>query len=140
MAIITYTPNVNFIAMSGEANGLTNNSLVLSSFAFSGMNYVLAQVEYSGWFAVAPTANTGPSLWFLLSNNGVNFEDGSASVTPAKLPDVVFPLRAVTTNQIITRITEIPQGIFKSLLKNDGTGQTMGSGVISILPFTYQNN
>jgi hypothetical protein len=72
----------------------------------------MGEVELVVTYGVAPTANTGVSVWFLRAIDGTNYEDGSSSVTPARLPDVVFPVRAVTTAQRVTRRVMIPPGTF----------------------------
>lgn len=132
--------------LSTELNSLANNSLALGN-AFdntvgqAGDGYVLCDVELVVTYGTAPTANTGCSVWFLSTQDGTNYEDGSSSVTPARLPDVVFPVRAVNTTQRIIRRVLLPWGVLKPLLKNDGTGQAMASSAntLKVRPVTYQN-
>jgi hypothetical protein len=70
--------------------------------------------------------------------DGTNYEDGSSTVTPARNPDLVFPLRAVTTAQRIVVIGDLPPGSFVALLRNDGTGQAMAASgnTLKIRPVT----
>jgi hypothetical protein len=126
-------------------NSLANNSAAQSStfdntVAAAGDGYLLCDVELVVTYGVAPTANTGCSLWFLQTQDGTNFEDGSSSITPARLPDLVFPLRAVTTAQRIIRRSWLPQGAFQALLKNDGAGQAMAAtgNTLKIRPVTIE--
>jgi len=145
-------PTVNKLLLSTQTsllttglNSLANNSLALSA-AFdntvggAGDGYLLCDVELAVTYGVAPTANTGVSVWLVQTQDGTNYEDGDASITPAKLPDVVFALRAVTTAQRIIRRVLLPQGLMKALLKNDGTGQAMAASAntLKIRPVTVQ--
>src|SRR4051812_13004672 len=89
--------------LSTGLNSLANNSLAVSSAydntqgGGGGDGYTLCDLELVVTFGTNPTANTGVSVWFLAVPDGTNYEDGDASTTPARAPDVVFPLRAVTT-------------------------------------------
>src|SRR4051812_19407209 len=79
-------------------NSLANNALVAGAAwdntqGQTGDGYTLCDVELVCTYGSAPTANTGVSVWLLSSQDGSNYEDGSASVTPARLPDIVFPVR-----------------------------------------------
>jgi hypothetical protein len=126
-------------------NSLANNSLVAGA-AFdntagaAGDGYLLCDLELVVTYGVAPAANTGCSVWFLGSADGTNYEDGDASTTPARLPDAVFPLRAVTTAQRINRRVLLPAGKLTPLLKNDGTGQAMAASAntLKVRPVTHQ--
>lgn len=118
--------------LSTGLNSLANNALAVSSAydntqGAAGDGYTLCDVELVVTYGVAPTANTGCTLWLLGTQDGTNYEDGDASTTPARLPDAVFPLRAVTTAQRVIRRVWLPWGASKALLKNDGTGQAMAS-------------
>lgn len=132
--------------LSTGLNSLANNSLAISAAydntaaSAEGDGYILADFELVVTYGTAPTANTGCSLWILLTQDGTNYEDGGTSLTPARVPDLVLPLRAVTTEQRIIKRVILPQGIFKILLKNDGTGQAMAAtgNTVKIRPTTYQ--
>lgn len=125
-----------------ELNSLANNAQAISAAYTAGGGYVMAEVELYVSYGSAPTASTGCTVWFLRAIDDTNYEDGDASVTPGRLPDAVFPLRAVNTAQRITRRVLIPPGTFKVLLRNDGTGQAMAasSNTLKIKPVTYQGN
>lgn len=131
--------------LSTGLNSLANNGLALSSLfdntvGQTGDGYILCDVELVATYGSAPTANTGVAVWFLGAQDGTNYEDGDASTTPARMPDVVFPLRTVTTAQRILRRVWLPWGKLKALLKNDGTGQAMAASgnTLIIRPVTLQ--
>ena len=73
----------------------------------------------------APTAGELVRVWFILDvgNPGTEeYEDGSATVEPIRIPDLFFPVRDVTTQQIIAATStpiRKPNSPFKCLLKND---------------------
>jgi hypothetical protein len=122
---------------------LTNNSLLLSSaITLTDTGYTRAVCELAvPSFPSAPAANTGVSVWIIKQvDGGSNYEDGDASTTPARMPDMVFPLRAVSTAQRVTLPSvDLPPGLFKALLKNDGTGVTMNATwTLKCLPFVLQ--
>jgi hypothetical protein len=128
-------------ALSTELNSLTNNSLAVKSGALTltETGYLLAEVELSVTFGSAPTANTGISVWFLREVDGTNYEPSSA--TPARAPDVVLPLLAVTTAQRVIVPCVIPPGGFIPLARNDGTGVSFpaSGSTIKIRAVTVQS-
>lgn len=123
---------------------LANNALVASSAydntqGQTGDGYAECDLELAVTFGTAPTAGTAASIWFLRSQDGTNYEDGSSSVTPARSPDLVIPVNASTSAQRIIRSAVLPPGKITVLLKNDGTGQTMSSGwTLKLRPITRQ--
>lgn len=130
--------------LSTGLDSLANNGLAISAefdntIGAAGDGYTLCDVELVVTYGSAPTA--GVALWFLGTQDGTNYEDGDASVTPAKLPACVFPLRAVTTAQRIIRRVALPWGKLKALLKNDGTGQAMAASgnTLKIRPVTRES-
>lgn len=136
--------------LSTQLNSLPNNSGNNSTLdtpfdntqgAGSGDGYVLCDLELTCTFGVAPAASTAMSLWLLESLDGTNYEDGTdGNTTPATNPDVVFPVRAVTTQQRVNRKALLSWGKFKPLLKNDGTGQALASSgnTLKIRPVSRQ--
>jgi hypothetical protein len=131
-------------ALSTELNALANNALATKASAItltSGLLYLFAEVELLVSFSVAPTANTGISVWFIREIDGTNYEDGfDASVTPARAADVVFGLRAATGAQRVILERKVPPGAFYPLVKNDGTGQSMAAtgNTLKLRPLTPQ--
>lgn len=118
------------IVSTGSSSAVTNNSLSVADWTVTTTNYPFAEIELTCTYSVAPTASTGISVWFLRRPDGSNWEDGTdGTTTPARAPDLVIPLRAVTTAQRITRVAQLPAGTAQRvLIKNDGTGQTMPAG------------
>ena len=117
-------------ALSTELNSMSNNTNVLSSaIAFEtadqGMRFV--EGELCVTFGTNPTANTAVSVWLLRELDGTNYEDGGTSVTPTRPPDMIFTVRAVTTAQRIVAVCDLPPGVPKALIRNDGTGQAIAS-------------
>lgn len=132
---------------STELNSLANTSLAAGSSPFNniqggggGDGYTLCDLELVVSFGSAPTSGSAVSTWFLARPDGTNFEDGSSSVTPARLPDATFPLRAVTGAQRIVRRIMLPWGVSSPLIKNDGTGVAFASSgnTLKALPVSPQ--
>jgi len=117
-------------ALSTGLNSLANNALVASSaitLSTGEPGYQRCEAELVVTYGTAPTANTACVVWLLREIDGTNYEDGGSTVTPSRNPDLVFPLRAVTTAQRIVVTGDLPPGSFVALLRNDGTGQAMAS-------------
>lgn len=125
-------------------NSLANNSNVLSSavtLSTGEPGYRFGEWElYIASSAAAMTANTAFTGWIIQALDGTNDEDGGTSVTPARTPDLIFSVRAVSTAQRITWQSELPTGSFKVLLRNDGTNQTIASSgnTLKVRPKTEQ--
>ncbi len=124
-------------------NSQANNALVActvfdNTIGQTGDGSLEGDFELIVTFGTNPTAGTGFSLWLLVANDGTNYEDGSSSITPARFPDITFPVRAVTTAQRINRRCTLPAGKFTPLLKNDGTGQSIAASgnILNIRPTT----
>lgn len=85
------------------------------------------------------TAGTAVYVWFVGTVDGTNYEDGSASVIPARLADVIFPVRAVSTAQRITVVADMPPGNWYVVLSHN-TGQTWGAtlNTLKVMPHTSQ--
>lgn len=127
--------------MTTELNSLSNNSLAVSASPYDNTSgYINADIQLVVTFSASPSANSAICVWFLSSPDGTSYEDGSASVTPARIPDVILPVRAVSTAQRINRRVVLPWGTFKILFKNDGTGQALllSGNVLSIRPVTLE--
>jgi len=72
---------------------------------------------------------------------GSTFEGGSASVLPARRPDVVLPLNITTAaaDNKVTVACFLPACKFKVLAKNNGSGQTIPTGsTLTLVPATDQ--
>lgn len=126
--------------LSTELNSLANNAAALgSAITLTSAGYLLAEVELVATFAAAPAATSAVSVWFLRDIDGTNYEDGSSSVTPARRPDVVIDVRAVTTAQRNTKRCLLPPGTFKALALNDNTFAALAASgnTLKVLPSTY---
>ena len=140
MATVKQTYGTIASVLTTELNSMANNALVLSAAtSLSETGYLECDVEIVATFGVAPTAGTGFSIWFLRIIDGTNYEDGGTSVTPPRAPDLVIPVRAVTTVQRVIVCAYTPPGDFKILIKNDGTGQAIASSgnTLKLIPRTY---
>lgn len=137
-----YYSGTNTSILTTELNSLANNTGAISSaITFSETDYLMGLWELVVTFGVAPSANTGVSVWILAAPDGTNYEDGSSSVFPQRSPDIVLPCRAITTAQRIIKMGPLLPGTTKFLLKNDGTGQTMAASgnTLKIQPITFTN-
>lgn len=118
-------------------NALVSCTVFDNTIGQTGDGYTLCDVQLTVAFSSTPTANTGLSLWFLAALDGTNYESGSSSLTPARLPDVVFPVIAQTAAQIINRRVLLPWGKMTPLLKNEAGQTTFSSGnTLKIRPVT----
>lgn len=136
-------PGNSVAVLSTALNGLPNNGMAASSAQDTdgADGSILADVEFVGTLAGVPTVGSGLSIWFLRTLNGTQWEDGSdASVIPARPPDLVLPLRTVSTAQRVCRTAVLPASNWRALLRNDGTGQALSSSgnVLNIRPVTTQ--
>lgn len=119
------------VVTSGAA--IANNSRSAASAAVGADAtdaHLLADFELVCTFATAPTLDTTIDLYLVRSADGTNYEDGSDTVRPN--PDAFvgsFAVRNVTTSQrIIKRDVPLPPGLWKAILHNNGTGQSISSG------------
>lgn len=144
MATVKNVAGTITTVLSTALNSLANNSNVLSSaitLSTGEPGYRFGEWElYIASSAAAMTANTAFVGWIIQALDGTNDEDGGTSVTPARTPDLIFPVRAVSTAQRITWQSELPTGSFKVLLRNDGTNQTIASSgnTLKVRPKTEQ--
>jgi len=131
--------------MSTDLNSMANNALVVAAADYdnsaggTGDGFTMAEYEGFFQFSTSPTAGTGLSGWWLSTPDGTNREDGSTTITPARAPDFIFPVRAVTTVQRIVMDAPLPPGAVRMLLKNDATGQALvaSANTVKIRPYTY---
>jgi hypothetical protein len=127
--------------MSTELNSLANNTNVEASGAYTNTSeYTRAEVELVVTFGTSPTVGTGIAVWFKRRIDGTNYEDGAAGTTPARAPDLVLPVRNVTTAQRVILTCMLPPGEFLTLARNDATGQTLAASgnTLKIRPLTFE--
>lgn len=123
-----------------NSTDVTNNSLILgSAVTVTNTGFMIGDCEiFINSFSGAVTAGTAITVWLLHQVDASNYEDGGASVIPARLPDMTFPLRAVSTAQRVIRSdVRIPAGLFKPLVYNSGTGVSM-QGSTGGVPWTLK--
>jgi hypothetical protein len=127
-------------------SGSTAISAAYDNTAGNGVGDGYTECDLELLVTFASSATTGAiSIWFLITQDGANYEDGSAgvsgsNVTPARAPDAVIPVNTGTAAQRIIRRTILPAGLFKVLLKNDGTGVAFAStgNTFKLRPITRQ--
>jgi hypothetical protein len=105
-----------------------------------GDGFVMGQLELAiGAPAGTLTANTAANVWLLQNVDGSNYEDGGAAVIPARAPDVVIPVRPVSTAQRTVRRAAIPPGNWFILVQHN-TGQTWAASgnTLKLLPDTFE--
>ncbi len=124
------------ISSVGGTSGLFNNTVGGGSMD----GYTLARFELN---LAAPVgtlvAGTAALIWFLSTVDGSNYETGSASVIPARPPDVVIPVLAVSTAQRPMRLAKLPPGNWYVLL-SQATGQAWGASgnTLKVSPITVE--
>ena len=133
--------------LTTELNSLANAAGAVAGSAYNntqgggaGDGYPYAEVELN-LGSPGGTVAGSISVYFLLTPDGTNQEDGSSSVQPARPADVVFPLRGVSTAQRLTRKgVVLPPGNWKALLWN-ASGQALNASgnTLKILPYTVEN-
>lgn len=128
--------------LSTGLNSLANNARALSAeITITDTGYTDGELElYISGMGGTPTANTAFTVWLLRQIDGTNYGDGDSSTTPARNPDVFFPIRATSGAQRIIQPVTLPPGKFKALIINDGTGQALASSsnTLKLKAFTVQ--
>src|SRR5574337_280554 len=87
-------------ALSTELNALANGSNTAAGSAINngtGDKAIYADFQFLAGGTFSPVANGSISVWLLRTIDGTNYEDGSATVTPARRPDLIIPVYAGTT-------------------------------------------
>lgn len=141
MAAEAYLQSAIATLLTTELNSLANNTNAAVGGAYAntaGRPY--AEFELFVNFGVAPTAGSQVLVWLLARPDGTNTEDGSSSITPARIADVVFPIRAVTGDQRIVVRAPLPPGTTYPLARNNATGQTMAASAntLKVRPYTFE--
>lgn len=118
--------------LTTELNSIANsNANVLSAAGATIDNstngFIYCDLEFLAGGTLTPVSGAFVEVWFLRSlNGGTNFEDGSATVAPGRLPDATIQVRAGTTITPRSGASGIilPPGHFKPILRNQ-TGVTL---------------
>ncbi len=140
--VSTRATNGLVTALSTELNSLASAAAALASAAIQNQTNLdfYADATLTVTYGVAPRG-TAPvvELWMARSADNSVFEDASATgpILPQNGFIGVFPLRAVTTAQVITiPLIMLPPGDFKLLVVNKG-GQAMAASGNTVVLKTY---
>jgi hypothetical protein len=128
-------------AISSGLDSLADGSNAISSaidFTAAGVDskqlidgeISLASVDLSS------SVNPAIYIWVLKRTDGTNFEDGGASVDPARRPDAIVPLRAISGTQRVpfSCLTNPDQG---KILFGNRAGAALASSGNTIKYYTY---
>ncbi len=124
------------ISTVGGTSGLFNNTAGGGGIGgYTSAKWELVLAAPAGTL----TAGTGAFVWLISTVDGTNYEDGSNSVIPARPPDIIIPVRAISTAQRVVRELAMPSGNWYVLMAQN-TGQTWGAtaNTLKILPVTIQ--
>jgi hypothetical protein len=133
--------------LTNSTNVASGSSILSATITLTSANYTRADCELNvpAW-STTVTANTAVVVWLIRSVDATpNYEDGAAATDPARTPDIVFPLRGAisTAQRVIIPNIELPRGLFKALVKNDGTGAAMNGATtawtLTCTPFILQS-
>lgn len=133
--------------LTTELNSLANSAAnVLSTlggaFDNTSTGYVYCDVEFLTGGTLTPVAGAFVEVWLLRSlNGGTNYEDGSATVAPGRLPDAIIPVRAGTTITPRAGMSGIilPPGAYKPILRNQtGVALPASGNTLSFRPYSEQ--
>jgi hypothetical protein len=111
------------------AAGLKNIATTAGAISASAIDNTAgdqwADLELLIDLATAASAGGYVSIWWIMALDGSNYESGSATVFPARSPDVIIPVRSTTDDSQVVTVTRVPfpQGLFKVVFQNN-TGQT----------------
>jgi hypothetical protein len=115
---------------NGTATLANNTSVVSANVTLTNVGDLSAYCTLTvPTFSGTPAANSAVLVWFQVSTDTTTFPDGSATITPARMPDMTFPLRTADANQqvVLARVDRMPLGVFRVLVRNDNTGVTMNT-------------
>ena len=120
----------------GGTSGLFNNTYGgggLGGYTLGQFELVLASV------GSALSAGAYWQFWFLQTVDGTNYEDGSSSIIPAREPDLIIQVRAVTGAQRIVQNAALAPGNWYVLAYNQ-SGQTPAAtgNTLKVAPYTFQ--
>ena len=120
-AIVTGT-DLNSLADGSGALGGSPIASPNTSF-YGRIELYLASVDFSA------LDNPAGYVYFLKSNDsGTTYEDGGASTEPARMPDVIIPLREISGAQRVMIDCEVPAGYAKALFFNHAGAALAASG------------
>ena len=135
---------------STELNSLAAGALVASTLPtinnsqgtanLDGYTRALVEMNLAAP-SLAFAANSTLDMWFLKTVNAQQ-EDGSASITPARPPDVSFPMQATTNAEHCVQDIRLPPGTMGILFRNNqasGSQALAASGnTVALVAYTDQ--
>jgi hypothetical protein len=136
----TSTGTYTTVITSGQLSGLTTGAGTVSTDNITSRDQY-AEFELQCTSTGAFASGDHIDVYFLIAADGTNFEDGSSSITPARAPDLIIPVRAVTnTSQRVTmKHVLLPNGLWRTLLINQATrALSTGTNILSYLPYNDQ--
>ena len=106
------TTEMNSLADAGSAISTSEFDNSTNLDLFCDLEFSLASIDLSA------VNNPAVYVWFI--NNLSVQEDGSGSIIPARIPDVIIPLREVSATQVVT-ISRIncPNISFDTVVQNE---------------------
>ncbi len=112
-------------SLTTELNTLASGSVSTASAAVTSNQDQYALLELFVNFPSAPTDGRSVIVFALPSIDGTNYNDVTDPIDPGNIL-AIFRVRAVNTDQRITKRAMLPPGNFKIAVKND-TDQAMKS-------------
>lgn len=113
------------LIINGDASAPTLKSLANANRVLGNeIDGTSLRNQYADWyadlrFAVAPGAGAIVEVYFIIAHDDSNYEDGDSSITPAKTPAFIIPVRSVATQQkIVIPYILLPAFKFKPLFVN----------------------
>jgi hypothetical protein len=130
--------------LSTELNSLANGSNVLSSaIDFSDATHArMTKLDVEVNLATANwSAQTNPAiyLWVLKRTDGTNYEDGGASIDPARIPEEIIPIRAVNGAQRVRGTIYLDTPEFGKILIGNRTGVAFNASGNTLKYYIHTN-
>jgi hypothetical protein len=125
---------------STELNSLANNAMALGAEIDNSTDlHRWGDFELLFGTGANATVDAVIRVWLLEAADGTNYEDGGASVEPRKAPDLVFTVRAATSQRITIKGVPLPPSKFKALVRNE-CGQSFSSSgnTLRMLPYNEE--
>ena len=118
-------PTASLDSLADDVNAIGTTQIVNTSalrYDRIVMDIYLASVDLSS------VDNPALYIWLLELLDGSNYEDGGASVDPARQPDIIIPLREVSGAQRARGQCLIEPGTYLALLGNRAGAALASSG------------
>jgi hypothetical protein len=129
-AVVTQIYGTNTTLVSVNTDVSNGAGVIGSEVTWTNTGYLRAECEFRYVDASgSPSTGSGMAVWFLIKIDGTNYEDGSATIFPSRLPDIYFPLRTgVGSQRVVMKDIGIPPGPITTVVRND-SGQTIQGSV-----------